>query len=143
MFKNKSESQMHAVTSFWTDAPHWPRRDAEHGFLLASRLRDGIKPSDRLTSLTSLLILRAFIKARLSSEVRLWKCDEPFILFKSFLYFSCEEKQRKQSFFFLSFLKAVVSANLPNTHRAPKSISTDPNFVFCDTTFKNPHPKPT
>lgn len=44
----------------------------------------------KLTSLTILLIFRAFFKVRLSSEVRLWKCEVPFILFKSFLYFSCK-----------------------------------------------------
>lgn len=42
------------------------------------------------TSLTILLILRAFFSARLSSDVRLWKCDVPFILLKSFLYLSWE-----------------------------------------------------
>lgn len=44
----------------------------------------------KLTSLTILLIFRAFFKVRLSSDVRLWKCEVPFILFKSFLYFSCK-----------------------------------------------------
>lgn len=46
------------------------------------------------TSLTILLIFRAFFSARLSSEVRLWKCDVPFILLKSFLYLSCEGKSQ-------------------------------------------------
>lgn len=44
----------------------------------------------KLTSLTSLLIFRAFFRVILSSDVRLWKCDVPFILFKSCLYFSCK-----------------------------------------------------
>lgn len=50
-----------------------------------------VVPAGSLTSLTILLILRAFFSARLSSDVRLWKCDVPFILLKSFLYFSCKE----------------------------------------------------
>lgn len=45
----------------------------------------------RFTSLTILLIFLAFFSVKLSSVVRLWKCDVPFILFKSFLYFSCKE----------------------------------------------------
>lgn len=48
-----------------------------------------------LTSLISLLILRWLFRVRLSSVFKEWYAEDPFILFKSFLYFSCRLKMER------------------------------------------------
>jgi len=59
-------------------------------------IRQWTKGISRLTSLISLLILRALIRVRLSSVFKVWYAEDPFIFFKSFLYFSCRLKMERE-----------------------------------------------